>query len=368
MSSQGVAEVENPVRLVDVSDLKLDVRNPRRTLRDYEMSQGDLIKELYNRFDIDDLLASLATYGYFSEEPLIAIPEFDVGVDVPPFVVVEGNRRLAALKLLLSSEARNSVRIREVPEISEIARLRLNPVPVKIYATRAEVLPYLGVRHIVGVKQWEALAKARYIKDLIQEGLPFTEVAHRVGSGRRTDIVRRWLLTLNSIEQANKESYEPWDEADEQFGFSLLYTSLGYRSVREYLGITPETFSEPLDDPIPEDQLENLLDHMKDLYGPPPGRPRDAVVRESRQIKDLAQVYESPDAVAALRAGASLQVALRKTVDEDQQLVEFLREANSNLLEANVIAPQHVGHESAIQLARQCKQTADTLVPTLVGV
>lgn len=368
MSSQGVVEVENPVKLVNVSGLRLDVRNPRRTLRDYEMSQGDLLKELHSRFDIDDLLASLATYGYFSEEPLIAIPEPGGRLDAPPFIVVEGNRRLAALKILLSSEARSSVRIRDVPEISEVARPRLDPVPVKVYATRAEVLPYLGVRHIVGVKQWEALAKARYIKDLIQEGRSFIEVAHRVGSGRRTDIVRRWLLTLNSIEQANKESQEPWDEADEQFGFSLLYTSLGYRSVREYLGITSEIFSEPLDDPIPVSQLENLLDHMRDLYGPPPGRPRDAVVRESRQIKDLAQVYESPDAVAALRAGASLQVALRKTVDEDQQLVEFLTEAESNLLEANVIAPQHVGHESAIQLARRCEQTADALVSTLVGV
>ena len=368
MNSQVGLVEEGPVGLVNVSDLMLDVRNPRRTSRDDQLSQMDLLRELHRRFDIDDLLSSLATYGYFSEEPLIAIPANGGQISVPPFIVVEGNRRLAALKILLFNEARNAVRIREVPDITEVASPRLNPVPVKIYGTRTEVLPYLGVRHIVGVKQWEALAKARYIKDLIDAGHSVLEVSNRVGSGKRTDLVRRWLLTLNSIEQANRGSSEPWDEADEQFGFSWLYTSLGYRSVRDYLGITPEIFSEPAENPIPQSQTENLLNHMKDLYGSPPGNPRQAAVRESRQIKDLAQVYTSPDAVAALRTGASLQVALRKTVDEDQQLVEFLREADSNLSEANAIAPQHVGHESALQFARQCKQTSETVVSTLEKV
>ena len=368
MSSQARLEIEGPVKLVNVSDLLLDVRNPRRTSRDDQVSQADLLRELHRRFDIDDLIASLATYGYFSEEPLIAVPEYVGQVSDSPFIVVEGNRRLAALKILLFSEASDLVKIREVPEITKVALPRLNPVPVKIYATRAEVLPYLGVRHIVGVKQWEALAKARYIKDLVQAGHSVLEVSHRVGSGKRTDTVRRWLLTLYSIEQANRETNEPWDEADEQFGFSWLYTSLGYRSVRDYLGITPEVFSEPSEDPIAENLIEKLLDHMNDLYGPPPGSPRNAAVRESRQIKDLAQVYASPDAVASLRTGASLQVALRKTVNEDQQLVEFLREADSNLSEANGIAAQHTGHEYAIQLARQCKQTAETVVSTLEKV
>ena len=245
---------------------------------------------------------------------------------------------------------------------------RLNPVPVKMYRTRAEVLPYLGVRHIVGVKQWEALAKARYIRDLMDQGHSMLEVAKQVGSGKRTDVVRRWLLTLYSIEQANSESEEPWDEVDEQFGFSWLYTSLGYRTVRDYLGIAPKAFSDPFESPVPKNGVENLLHHMNDLYGPPPGNPKQAVVRESRQIKTLAQVYASPDAIAALRTGASLAVALRKTVDGEQQLTEFLREADSNLSEANGIAPQHVGHEHAIQLARQCKQTAAAVESTLEKV
>ncbi len=365
MQAQVTPVAEAPIKMVDVADLRLDVLNPRRTDRDIKKTQRSLLKELHRRFDLDDLIASLSANGYFSEEPLIAVSEPGKPIDVPPYTVVEGNRRLAALKILLFKEDGEAVKIRQLPPVAEHIRSRLVSVPVKVYATRAEVLPYLGVRHIAGVKPWEALAKARYVRDLLEQGHSLPDVARQVGSGKRTDVVRRWLITLFSIEQANRESDEPWDEVDERFGFSWLYTSLGYRSVREYLGITPEVFSVPRKEPVPKESMRNLLDHMRDLYGPPPGRPREAVVRESRQLKDLANVYASRDAVAALRNGVSLETALRETVDEKVRLVELLRKANIDLAVANGIAPHHAGHGEATQYAHRCLETATALVSTL---
>ena len=351
--------------MVKVADLRLDPLNPRRTVRHGNESQTDLLVELYDRFDLDDLLTSLAENGYFSEEPLIAIPEKGDDIDIPPYIVVEGNRRLAALKILLFVEGRKAVKAKNLPEVTEYAVSLIDPVPVKVYRTREEVLPYLGVRHIAGVKPWEALAKAKYVRSLFEQGISLPEVARRVGSGRRTDVVRRWLLTLYTLEQANEESDEQWDAVDERFGFSWLYTSLGYHSVREYLGLNPESFANPVAGPVPKDSVQELLNHMKDLYGTPPGRPRDAVVRESRQISDLAKVYAKKEAVAALRTGVSLQAALRLTVDENTHLVDLLRSANYDLTEANGIAPHHVGQMEAIQYARRCLETAQALAATL---
>ena len=357
--------IENPARYVKVSDLLLDARNPRRTIRDIALSQSELLHEMYVRFDLEDLIASMANYGYFSEEPLIGIPKTEDKSDEPPFIIVEGNRRLAALRILLFREDRTMLKLKQTPAITEVARRRLDPVPVKVYETRSQVLPYLGVRHIVGVKQWESLAKARYIKDLIEDGQSFPQVAHQVGSGKRTDVVRRWLLTLYSIEQANSESAISWDEVDERFGFSWLYTSLGYLNIREYLGITPELFSNPRPSPIPEDHIDYLLVHMRDLYGPAPGDSSKAVVRESRQISDLAKVYASSDALSALRSGASLRVALKKTVTEETQLVDLLREAYSDLISAKGIAPNHRGHQEATSYARNCEEIARDVVEAL---
>ena len=365
MEAQVTPVAEAPIQMVNVADLRLDARNPRRTDRDIRRTQRNLLIELHGRFDLDDLIASLSANGYFSEEPLIAVLEPGKPIDVPPYTVVEGNRRLAALKILLFNEDREAVKAKQLPTVTENVRSRLVTVPVKVYPTRAEVLPYLGVRHIAGVKPWEALAKARYVRDLREQGHSLPDVARQVGSGKRTDVVRRWLLTLYSIEQANRESDEPWDEVDEGFGFSWLYTSLGYRSVRDYLGITPEVFSDPGKEPVPKESIRNLLEHMCDLYGPPPGRPREAAVRESRQIKDLANIYASSDAVAALRTGVSLEAALRETVDEKARLVELLRKANIDLAVANGIAPHYAGHDEATQYAHRCLETAAALVSTL---
>ena len=365
MEVETAPPVQSPIKMVDVSELRLDALNPRRTDREADKTQEDLLVELYRRFDLDDLLASLAENGYFSEEPLIAVPEVGNDVNVPPYIVVEGNRRLASLKVLLFQEDRDAAQVRQLPEVSEHVKSRLNPVPVKVYPTRGEVHPYLGVRHIAGVKPWEALAKAKYVRSLLEQGHTLAEVARRVGSGKRTDVVRRWLVTIYSLEQANDVSDEPWDEVDGRFGFSWLYTSLGYRSVREYLGITNEAFTKPGKEPVPKESVGNLLQHMSDLYGPPPGRPREAAVRESRQIKDLASVYASSDAIGALRSGVSLQVALSKTVAEDAQLVDLLRRANYDLTEANGIAPHHAGNIEAGRYARRCQETAQALVETL---
>ncbi|MBK7639040.1 MAG: hypothetical protein IPJ22_03035 [Bacteroidetes bacterium] len=82
---------------------------------------------LYRFFDIEELAYSMAENGYFDEEPLVAIPQSlpivfhglsgnelmqnDAYIkfikdQTTQFVVVEGNRRLSTIKLLLSAELR----------------------------------------------------------------------------------------------------------------------------------------------------------------------------------------------------------------------------------------------------------------------
>ena len=379
MESATLPPVEAPIEMLPVASLRLDALNPRRTDREIHKTQKSLLIELYERFDLDDILASLSAYGYFSEEPLIAIADTEPSdttdaptnaessdtTDAPTYTVVEGNRRLAALKILLFKEYRNAVKLKQPVSVEPSVWSRLDPVPVKVYDSREEVHPYLGVRHIVGVKAWGSLAKAKYIRSLFEQGYTLQDVARRVGSGKRTDVVRRWLLTLYTIEQANQQSDEPWDEVEKGFGFSWLYTSLGYQSVREYLGVTHGVFSSPNKAPVPKQFVEHLLLHMTDLYGSPPGRPREAVVRESRQIRDLARIYDSKDALAALRSGVSFELCVQKTVNEKTQLVELLRNADYDLAQANGIAPHHAGHLEAEQIARRCLKAAETLVSTL---
>jgi len=354
--------------MVHVENLRLDHENPRLSTSGQGTTQEALLKEVYRRYNVDQLIVSLAQNGYFSEEPLIAVERKDeatgpglFGEGV--FTVVEGNRRLAALKVLLFEAGRKAAEAKNVPTPSPVALEKLNPVPVKVYPSRAEIVAYLGVRHIVGVKPWDALAKARYIDELARSGYTIAQIKETVGI-RRSDVVQRWLLTLYVLDQANRIADEPWTPDEGDFKFSLLYTALGYQNVRQYLGIEADILGSPRRDPVPERSEGKLLEHMRDLYGTQ-SRPDLRKIRESREISQLAAVYATAEALDALRAGAHLSEAYRKSEGEAAELVELVRGADYQLGQANAIAPHHRKNPEARRFAKRCLDSAEVLYKTL---
>ena len=62
---------------------------------DSNCPEADVIRILWDVMDVRELVLSIEASGFFSHEPIIVIQEDGKNV------VVEGNRRLAAVKLLL---------------------------------------------------------------------------------------------------------------------------------------------------------------------------------------------------------------------------------------------------------------------------
>ena len=382
-----------------VEKLRLDPENPRLAETLQDATQQELLEAFYWAYDLEPLLLSMSQHGYFSEEPLIgirgkervasdktascddsadnengtssdadAVDDQDAAGDGNPVddvicTIVEGNRRLASLQLLLFGWAREAVNAADLPQIAPGALNKLNPVPVKEYLSRADVVPYLGVRHIRGVKDWDPLAKARYVRWLKVEGYSIREIVRIVG-GRR-DVVQRWLLTLYALEQANAVSDSQWDESPDTFKFSWLYTALGYTRVRAFLGLGDDVLTDPQPNPVDTESVPVLIEHMHDLYGPPPGISRQARVKDSREIRQLAAVYASPDAIDALRAGATLAEAFSRSIGEEEQLLDYLRRINRDLEQSISIAHRHKGHAEISRLAERAAAAAAALVQNL---
>ena len=82
----------------NVNDLRLDLSNPRlQTGEDADASsEEDLIATLANIAALDELVLSICTNTYLDFEPLIV----HSAKGSPPFTVIEGNRRLASIKLI----------------------------------------------------------------------------------------------------------------------------------------------------------------------------------------------------------------------------------------------------------------------------
>src|SRR5215213_7242501 len=163
-----------------IGQLHLDPNNPRLPEDKQGKSEREILATLYQDFFLDELAESMSRNGYFDEEPLVGIPEKLPRRlrDAEPhskdfldfikrretqFTVVEGNRRLAAAKLLLDPTERDRLRIKTWPILQEQIAADIAVLPVIVYRTRDEIVPYLGVRHIIGIQKWDSYAKARYI-------------------------------------------------------------------------------------------------------------------------------------------------------------------------------------------------------------
>jgi hypothetical protein len=351
------------ILLVPVEQLLLDPKNPRLGATTDELDQDALLKELYRTYYLSDLLVSMARNGYFSEEPLIGVAAGEDASGKQLYKVVEGNRRLTALKLLLFPKERARVGAKNVPEPLAGVVESLRNVPVKVYGSEEEVVPYMGVRHIAGVQEWDAMAKAYYIKRLVDGGHGIEAIKEMVGV-KRGDVVQRWLLTLYVLLQANACADEPWDMSQDEMNFSFLYTALGYQRIRQYLEMDPQIMTSPVEDPVPVGARSKLIEHMRDLYGPP-GKYADRKVRESRDIRKLAAVYATNDALDFMRAGYSLDEAYARSIGEIEEMLALIRDASYNLDKACGLAPHHVKNPDAKKWAKRCMDSAKHLCDTL---
>lgn len=81
---------------ISVAKLDFDPHNPRFSTEIAGGPEGELVERFIRDERLLEVLNSIADQGYFAGEPLLVVES--AGTD--RFHVIEGNRRLAALKLL----------------------------------------------------------------------------------------------------------------------------------------------------------------------------------------------------------------------------------------------------------------------------
>lgn len=189
---------QKAIELVDITLLHFDPKNPRLPSNLDGTKEPEVLKWMLAEGNIPELMASIGASGYFPGEPLLVVPGKRKGT----FEVIEGNRRLTAIKLLLDPSLAPT-RAKAVQQVADDAVYKPALIPVIKYASREELLDFLAYRHITGVKAWEPLAKARYLGHMFDNltkstklGIEpkFKKLARQIGS--RADYVERLLTGL----------------------------------------------------------------------------------------------------------------------------------------------------------------------------
>jgi len=343
-------EIEN----LEISKLLLDPKNPRLP-ESVPRDQASMLDYIAESTSIEELMEAIGQNGYFPGEPLIAVPSDD------NYIVVEGNRRLTALKLLSDPNACTQPGAR-LKEISKEAVHHPKKIPVIIRPTRSDVLPYLGYRHITGVKQWDPLAKARYIEQLFnltnsasEPKNRYNEVARTIGS--RRDHIKRNLDALAVYKVIKESEFYYIDSLDDSsIKFSVLSTALADDRIGTFAGINSKDLNsetkslDPIIDPscLKKEQIEELTRWLFERDNK--GRTK---IGESRNLRLLSAVVASSRALAALRGGSLLKIAYQLTADLSRDFTELLYQAESSLAEASSMVATVEYEEDTMQVARR---------------
>ncbi len=100
---------------IELDKLLLDSTNPRLAELGIPSNakQFELLKALWDEMAVEEVAMSIAYSGYFEHEPLF-VEEVGDGT----YIVIEGNRRLAAVMLLLDGALRQKVKATKLPSMT----------------------------------------------------------------------------------------------------------------------------------------------------------------------------------------------------------------------------------------------------------
>ena len=351
---------------VPVDRLRLDRLNPRLIGQAKHASDEAIIARLYRAAEIDELLQSMSANGYLDIEPLIVMQDPNSAC----LIVLEGNRRLVALRLLREADpinrtwASKEIRIR-VPPVDGSLRSTFHQVSVYAVDSRERARSFIGFKHINGPAKWDAYAKAKFAADWYKSERPDVSLEAIAGSiGDRHDTIKRMVSAIYVLEQAEREElFDTHDRNTKKFNFSHLYTALSRSQYMDYLGLG-RTWAryDPAPDPVPVERLDELRKMLVWIFGSKSTDELSVVRSQNPDIKNLGEVLVHIEARNLLETTHNLDQAHETTEAIDKKFTGSLFRARDAVRDAAASLRAYDGRDkSLLDVAEDVKVQSDSV-------
>ncbi|WFP50267.1 ParB/Srx family N-terminal domain-containing protein [Methylomonas sp. EFPC3] len=304
---------------VTLSDLLLDPNNPRFSelgeelnpipegrFLDIKVQANTFDKMRDPLFDVAELRDTIKTIGFLPMDRIVVRKWKGNSEEVPlKYVVIEGNRRVTALKWLINLHdiGKETFDDEKLENLTRIECLLLDDSAVTTTATL--ILP--GLRHVSGVKQWGAYQKAKAVHALRKSGMTPQEAAQSLGlSTRAANSAYKCFLALEQM-----KIDEEYGEYAEPKMYSYFEEVFKRSNLRNWLGWSDESerFTE-------EEKLTEFYSWMA------PQSEDDPIPKlpESKSVRDLSQIIGDENALNILRGseGSLTRALARYEVDHPE--------------------------------------------------
>lgn len=348
------ANVSYEQLLLDPNNYRF-IDSPRFSLANERRLHEDSVQDrAYSRMrdDVEQLKDSILTNGLMPIERLVIRP-YAYAEDL--YVVIEGNRRLAAIRWIAEDDdAGISAPDSVLDDIENI------PVVI-IFENEEDYDPIflealLGVRHVAGTKQWGGYQRARVITTLRDEhGLSSQEVAGRLGMTVR-EVNRRYRAFRALQQMRDHEDHGSFARSDM---YPIFHEAVDLPKVREWLGWNDTSY---------HFTNEEQLEHFYDLITPNPEESptQDPKIKTYGEVRELRNILSNSEAKRVLLdPSRSLldAISIAKHDELSRSWVTQVSEAIDALRSVRAADLDTLSEDDLTQL-RRLKEEAEKLLET----
>lgn len=319
---ESISEFLSPIK-VHLSELLLDPNNPRfaelgeeidqvpeSRFAEPKVQQVAFDKMKAAKFNVTELRDTIKELGFLPMDRLVVRPWRANNTDEKRYVVIEGNRRVSALKWLLElhESGKETFTERQLSSFKTFEVLLLDDLLAP--QTARWILP--GLRHVSGIKEWGPYQKARMVFELRQTGKTAQEVAQSLGLSTR-EANQLWRAYLALEQMGTNEEYGEYAEPRLYSYFEEVFRR---PNVREWLGWD-------------DDQQKFVNDkELREFYGWMKGEKDDdgelgnPKLPEARSVRDLSKILEDTKALNIFRSTEGTLTHALARMEADHQ-IEF---------------------------------------------
>lgn len=262
---------------------------------------------------VSELKQSIAENGFVQVERIVVRPFGEP--ENEHYLVIEGNRRTAALKLLRSDHLGGVDFKANVTDTFDAI-----PVLVAREATDDDYLAIMGIRHVGGPKEWGGFQSAMLVYQLFEDSaLSPRKVASRLGLS--VNEVNRRHRAFGALTQMMNDEEHGENVTPEMY--PIFHEAVGQPTVREWLGWS-QTNREF------EDENSRAL-----FYSWLSDGDTGPKIRSYSEVRELKLILENEDALVALKDDNQSFADALAIVRSDAKSARWLPNARSALASLN---------------------------------
>ena len=343
---------------VRADQLAFDYANPRMVEYNFttETTEKEIVNTFWSEMASEELVMSILAHGFFQHEPLYVVKESQCD----NYIVVEGNRRLAAIKSIIAPDIIDNAKMdKYLGKITPTIKSQLQTqIPVLQLKDREDAWRYIGFKHVNGAAKWGSYAKAQYIATVKHNfGKSLAEIAEQIGDAN--NMVKKLYQGLLVLDQADLNTdFKKDDTYAKRIYFSHLYTAITYENFRTYLGLSAD-FEDV--NPVSTENLKKLEQVMLWIYGSASKKIAPIIESQNPDLRKLVEVLGNKEATEYLKNNKDLKIAFDVCKGGNTVLYEALVKAKIALEKAGSKVGEYDGSLESLTIAADVANIAESI-------